>query len=589
MSRNTLPSLEQLIRRRIRNRIILAVLILIAVLSVQTAVEITKSVSVRIGNLKERATVLQDLVTSEVLVHNTAAVEAILQDANATHPNEVVHWIPPENQNDNEAEGVQWSLSGSWVFKTPLRSWGDQKFGAFVFTGNFLKEDALISTLLYRAMYVIVFSAVLCLFLLPIAKKAPNDLILKPMRRLVSLVSAERDDQVALESHEFSEIKDLENELRLLLAERRLRVEERIEAEQSRAITQAAQMLAHDIRRPFALIKAALDGMAQARTAELAKKLADKSLPRVNNAFLTLDAMLDELMMLGRPQVIPAVQVDLREVIEQAMETSLGLHPGFEGRTSLDIAEDLFVNGHSGNLQRVISNLTVNALQVMSPTDTLRVSGIRDGDFVTLRVENTGSHIPPEDQASIFKLFYTKGKSSGLGIGLAICKRIVSNHSGKIRVESSPEAGTAFVISLPAAPESSADSNDRKRSPKAKRTGARRLLVADDDIFFRESIEDTAHSLGDHVQVTLAGTAEEAIRLAMSQNFDLIVIDINFGDDRMDGITAVRHMRYEKIKSKICVHTSDSSRATKDLAVDAGADAFIPKPITKEALRRVLS
>lgn len=586
MPKNTLPSLEQLIRRRIRRRIVLALLLLVGVVSVQTGLEINKSVSDRIDKLRDRATVLQDLVTSEVLVHNRAAVDAILLDANKEHPNESVHWIPPEEANHNLKEGMEWSFSGRWILMIPLKEWGNQKFGTFVFDGNFLKDHALISALIHGSVYVAFFCIILCATLFPIAK-APNDLILKPMRRLLSLVSNDQENENPSASHDFSEIRDLEIELRSLLAERRLRVEEQIEAEQSKAITQAAQMLAHDIRRPFALVKAALDGMAQARSAESAKKLADKTLPRVNNAFLALDAMLDELMMLGRPQSIPAVRVDMSLIIEQALETSLALYPGSDQRAAVSLEENLFVQGHAGHLQRVLSNLVVNALQIMSPSDTLEVSGRRKDDRIEIRVHNTGSFIPANEQTPIFKLFYTKGKTSGLGLGLAICKRIIASHNGKIHVESSPETGTTFVFSLPVAVGKSLDIPIVEKEQQ-KRIAARRLLIADDDIFFRESIERTARSLDDGVEIVMTGTAEDAIRLAMTGQFDAIVMDVNFGDDRMDGITAVRHLRGENITSKICVHTNDATQEVLDQALEAGADAFIPKPITTDGLRSAL-
>lgn len=57
----------------------------------------------------------------------------------------------------------------------------------------------------------------------------------------------------------------------------------------------------------------------------------------------------------------------------------------------------------------------------------------------------------------------------------------------------------------------------------------------------------------------------------------------------MDGITAVRHLRCENITSKICVHTNDATQEVLDQALEAGADAFIPKPITTDGLRSVLA
>ena len=103
-----------------------------------------------------------------------------------------------------------------------------------------------------------------------------------------------------------------------------------------------------------------------------------------------------------------------------------------------------------------------------------------------------------------------------------------------------------------------------------------------------EQVQSLAEE-GNRIEVVVTSTAEDAVRLAISNKFDAIVMDVNFGAGKMDGITAVRLMRSEGIRSRICVHTSNASQYSLDAALQAGADAFVPKPMTREALTSVIS
>ena len=118
------------------------------------------------------------------------------------------------------------------------------------------------------------------------------------------------------------------------------------------------------------------------------------------------------------------------------------------------------VNGNQ--IQQVLLNLLVNARQA-SPNGgriVVRIKRVKDDDFVDVVVRDYGVGIPKEKLPHIFDLFYTtkdgpddSGKG-GSGLGLALCKRIVEEHHGKIRVESSVGKGASFTIRLPIAQDS---------------------------------------------------------------------------------------------------------------------------------------
>jgi signal transduction histidine kinase len=106
-------------------------------------------------------------------------------------------------------------------------------------------------------------------------------------------------------------------------------------------------------------------------------------------------------------------------------------------------------------LIQVFLNLIKNAVEAMAAGGVLRIGTKMETDFhvgkeksLRVEVEDTGPGISPEDLKRIFNPFFTT-KGSGTGLGLSIAQRIISEHAGTIRVESSQNVGTAFKVTLP--------------------------------------------------------------------------------------------------------------------------------------------
>jgi len=113
------------------------------------------------------------------------------------------------------------------------------------------------------------------------------------------------------------------------------------------------------------------------------------------------------------------------------------------------------VLGNRIQLQQVILNLTVNAIDAMTTTTErerlLRVkSEIRAEDGVLITVEDSGTGIDPEDVERIFDALFTT-KSTGMGMGLSICRTIVEAHHGRLWVSAGVQHGSAFHVALPTA------------------------------------------------------------------------------------------------------------------------------------------
>jgi signal transduction histidine kinase len=99
-------------------------------------------------------------------------------------------------------------------------------------------------------------------------------------------------------------------------------------------------------------------------------------------------------------------------------------------------------------LHRAISNLVLNAMDAMPQGGALMLRTRNDGGKVLIEVADSGSGLTPEECERIFTPYYTS-KQHGTGLGLAIVQSVVSDHGGRIRVQSEPGRGTTFVIELP--------------------------------------------------------------------------------------------------------------------------------------------
>jgi signal transduction histidine kinase len=110
----------------------------------------------------------------------------------------------------------------------------------------------------------------------------------------------------------------------------------------------------------------------------------------------------------------------------------------------------LAIRGDAHKLEQVIVNIVMNAIAAMPSGGRLDFIHAEDGAFLTLIIADTGEGIPEENLDRIFEPFFTtKRDGKGTGLGLAVCKKIVEQHNGKISVSSRPGGGAKFFISLP--------------------------------------------------------------------------------------------------------------------------------------------
>jgi light-regulated signal transduction histidine kinase (bacteriophytochrome) len=167
-----------------------------------------------------------------------------------------------------------------------------------------------------------------------------------------------------------------------------------------------------------------------------------------------MDAMLKDLLELSRTgtQRTEFAPCNLNIIINEAVEN---LGPVIEQSNAIvTVQPDLpEIQGHHSNLMRLFQNLIGNAIKYRgNKTPEVKITGADLGQYYQVSVHDNGIGIAPEFHQDIFKVFkrlHTAKEYSGSGIGLAVCKKIVESHGGKIWVDSEKDKGSIFHLLLP--------------------------------------------------------------------------------------------------------------------------------------------
>ena len=162
-----------------------------------------------------------------------------------------------------------------------------------------------------------------------------------------------------------------------------------------------------------------------------------------------LNAIVEQFLSLARPLPLKPERLRVDELLGELAALVEADAKTAGVRVTLSVPPDLprFVADRD-HLKQVMLNLILNGLQAMPEGGTLTLEAARTRDGLTLAVADTGQGIPPEALPRVFDPYFTS-KAKGLGLGLAIARRIVEDHGGKIEVESQPARGSRFSVILP--------------------------------------------------------------------------------------------------------------------------------------------
>ena len=285
-------------------------------------------------------------------------------------------------------------------------------------------------------------------------------------------------------------------------------------------------------------------------------------------------------------------RIPLSDVLHGAIEAS---RPFLERRgQTLEVPvmpPDVHVDGDLVRLTQVFTNLLTNAAKFSDGGSTIRLFAAREGDVVRIGVADSGIGIAADELSCIFDKFYQSPRRGdrfigGLGIGLALVRRLVELHGGTVEARSAGLGqGSEFIVRLPLTTSLRADSMPAPVSSLLERSG-KRILIVDDNADSADSLGRLLERMG-HEAVT-AYDGQSALERARTYPADVIFLDL--GMPGLDGFEVCRRLREQPAtkQASIVALTGWGREEDRERTRDAGFDSHMLKPVDEATLARVL-
>jgi PAS domain S-box-containing protein len=375
----------------------------------------------------------------------------------------------------------------------------------------------------------------------------------------------------------------------------------------NKELDEFTSVVAHDLREPLRTIEAFSQFLAE----DYSDRLGPDGFEAINHlvtASHRQEGRINDLLTLSRAgriataprafHLVEAVAAVRRDLADLITRKGAALHT--EGPLPTVLADP-------ERIGQLLANLVGNGLKYnQNPSPRVVIGEVRwlaergngaggaEGDFVTLFVRDNGIGIDPRFHQDIFRIFrrlHQRDEYEGTGAGLAICKRIVEAHSGRIWVESELGQGATFYFTLPRAPaeactaeavplrpvdKSSQATNESAAAPGQRQPGARLLLVED-----MPDIQIIVQRFTQHSGYSLkwVASAEEGWDYLQAHRPDLVLLDFHLPG--MDGIELCRKLRAvpELADLPVALFSQGANAEEQQAGRAAGADFVLSKDL----------
>lgn len=349
-------------------------------------------------------------------------------------------------------------------------------------------------------------------------------------------------------------------------------------------------VLSHELRTPLTPILGWVRILEEAGDDPASRMKAAQSIKR--NALLQIK-LVDDLLDLNRvardkiPLDVAVHDLSdlMRSTIDTTSESAAAKH------IEVDVLESttaLHVEGDAGRLQQVFGNVLSNAIKFTAPDGHVHVTVDREDDSAVIRFSDTGEGIPSTFLPHAFDMFRqheagTRRRHSGLGIGLALVKRLVEMHHGRVEIESGGAGqGTRVTIRLPLSHEAGAPPSLGQIESAGRTLTTLIILVVEDTEDALEAIRAMLEMLG--AQVLVARNGREALAIVAGEGVDLVLCDLRM--PVMDGFEFLRELSRMAgaAAPPVVAMTSLVSAGDRERTQAAGFADHLKKPFDDAAL-----
>ena len=353
-------------------------------------------------------------------------------------------------------------------------------------------------------------------------------------------------------------------------------------------------MLSHELRNPLSPIASALQLLGLQKNED---QLQQKARTIIERQVGQLTRLIDDLLEVSRITTgrihLQQERVAVNGIVEHAVETVRPLIVRHQHALSVSLSkEPIWVFADAARLEQVVVNLLTNAAKFTLDSGHIWLGVQQVGDECVVRVRDDGIGIAPETLPHIFDLFTQAEKSldrsqGGLGIGLALVRRIVEMHKGRVEAISTLGAGTEFVVYLPVMKATENQPPRLENEDVRKNDHSLRVMVVDDN-------EDAAQMLG----MLLIRSGHEVLTvhdgpstLTAAQDFRPSIILLDIGLPGMDGFEVARKLRKQAIFKEVVLvaMTGYGQDSDRQRSKAAGFNHHLVKPPDFNKLVQILS
>jgi PAS domain S-box-containing protein len=373
------------------------------------------------------------------------------------------------------------------------------------------------------------------------------------------------------------------------------------QAQKMEALGQLTGGIAHDFNNLLASIMGYVV-LSLERSEVLADERLAGYLEKAHESCTRARDLVQQMLMFSRGQKGATHPVDLRALAGRALTLLRASLPASIEVEFAPEGESPIVNADPLQIERVISNLCLNARDALGGAGSIRLSlhaathmrGVCtacrqafDEKLVEIRVEDKGCGIPPEVLERIFEPFFsTKALGKGMGMGLATVHGIVHDHRGHVVVTSTVGAGTTFRVLLPSAEHMQAHTSRENRKRFAAPKVAGNILIVDDETSVGEFMRELLTNWG--ANATFVDDPAAGLQLVTRQptHFDLIVTDQAMPN--MSGLDLARAVRALRADLPVILYTGFGDRIDAEDLAAVGVRHVLGKPVEPHALAAAL-
>jgi signal transduction histidine kinase len=319
-----------------------------------------------------------------------------------------------------------------------------------------LREEPLRSAMFHYGFNILMLSIFLSLLVAGMIFAALNWVLVQPMQRLTRnmvefgrnpedfsriIKPGVRHDEIGIAERE---LHDMQTELATMLQQKN----------HLAALGLAVSKVSHDLRNMLTSAQLISDRLSNVEDPTV-KRFAPKLISSLDRAI----EFLSQTLKFGRAQELPPQRerLELRELADEVIEAAV-IKASSRIRIFNEVKPGVMVDADREHLIRVLTNLKRNSIQALeflqaerpdAPEGVITLEGRREGSVTVMEIRDNGPGIPEQVRERLFQAFQSAARQGGTGLGLAIAAELVRAHGGDIILQSSSDAGTCFVITIP--------------------------------------------------------------------------------------------------------------------------------------------